>query len=228
MVTKRFIIAWIISIALLASAGITYQYTADKLHMITSEPIQLPVPLKEYPMEMAGWTGKDSEISDTVLAVAKNDDYISRIYTNSSLGQTVTFYVAFTARPRTMRGHRPRVCYVNSGFNHLMTEKTSFKASSGEEYPCLLHRFEKSGDVYVLNYYIVNGTVTNEEGTFGGIGFRTPNLDKSLAIYVAQIQISSNQESAVRNAARDLTDKILDFLPDEEGTIVMAKDNNVN
>jgi len=37
--------------------------------------------------------------------------------------------------------------------------------------------------------------------------------------YVAQVQISSVLENSVRTVAKDMTDLILDFLPDENGKV---------
>ena len=70
-----------------------------------------------------------------------------------------------------------------------------------------------------LNYYIVNGQLTDDESVFSGLGWRTPNVDGDPARYVAQVQISSVQKNSVRQAAKDITDLVLDFLPDQNATV---------
>ena len=65
----------------------------------------------------------------------------------------------------------------------------------------------------MLNYYIVNGQMTLTEEAFTGLGFRTPNLSGDLARYVAQVQISAEQDSAILAAAQDLCGPLGGFFP---------------
>jgi len=71
----------------------------------------------------------------------------------------------------------------------------------------------------VLNFYIVNGQLTSDESTFSGVGFRTPNIGGDPARYVAQVQISSVLEKAVRTGAKDIAELILLSFPDENGRV---------
>jgi len=71
----------------------------------------------------------------------------------------------------------------------------------------------------VLNFYILNGQFTTEENDFSGFLGRRPNIAGDPARYVAQVQISSVLENSVRTAAKDMTDLILDFLPDRNGIV---------
>ena len=75
----------------------------------------------------------------------------------------------------------------------------------------------------VLNFYIVNGQLTNDETSFSGVGWRTPNIEGDPARYVAQVQISSVLENSVRAATEDLTELVLDFFPDKNGKVQSAK-----
>ena len=70
-----------------------------------------------------------------------------------------------------------------------------------------------------LNYYIVNGQLTDDESVFSGLGWRTPNIEGDPARYVAQVQISSLQEMTVRSAAKDFTDLVLGYFPEENGKV---------
>jgi len=71
----------------------------------------------------------------------------------------------------------------------------------------------------VLNFYILNGQITADENDFSGPFGRRPNLARDPARYVAQVQIGSVLENSVRTAAKDITDRILDFLPDNNGQV---------
>jgi hypothetical protein len=88
---------------------------------------------------------------------------------------------------------------------------------------CLIHRFHKPAPAYdqtvVLNFYILNGQITADEKDFSGVLGRRPNISGDPARYVAQVQISSVLENSIRTAAADMTDLILDFLPDKNGIV---------
>lgn len=70
-----------------------------------------------------------------------------------------------------------------------------------------------------MNFYIVNGQLTSDESVFSGVGWRAPNIGGDPARYAAQVQISSVVENSIRAVAKDITEPILDFLPDENGKV---------
>jgi hypothetical protein len=212
---------------LLVVIGIGYRLVATKMNVIVTTPIKLDVPLSEFPIRIGQWVGRDVPISETVLKVAASDDFLSRLYVNESNNQWANIYIAYTARPRTMLGHRPQVCYPANGWTHENTEHIQLISDSGRTINCLLHNFNKSTseteEIVVLNYYIVNGRLTDDESVFSGLSWRTPNVDGNPARYVAQVQISSVLENSVRKAARDVTDLILEFFPDENGEVKVSE-----
>ncbi len=71
----------------------------------------------------------------------------------------------------------------------------------------------------ILNFYILNGQITTDEEDFSGPFGRRPNISGDPARYVTQIQISSVLENSIRTAAKDMTERILDFLPDKTGVV---------
>ena len=215
--------AWALAMVLLVVIGIGYRLMATKMSVIVTTPVKLDAPLSQFPKRIGRWVGRDVPISETILEVAANDDFLSRLYVNESNNQWANVYIAYTARPRTMLGHRPQVCYPANGWTHENTEHVQVISNSGRKIRCLLHNFQKSTseseEIIVLNYYIVNGRLTDDESVFTGIGWRTPNIDGNPARYMAQVQISSTMENSVRQVAKDITDLVLDFLPDEKGTV---------
>lgn len=214
---------WLLAILLLVSAGITHRVLASRLKIITETPIALPAPLSAFPMQFSGWFGKDIPISDTVQKAAGNDDYLNRLYVNKSNNQWSNVYIAYSAHPRTMLGHRPELCYVGGGWVHDSTETSEFVSLFGRRVQCLIHRFHmpspRTDEVVVLNYYILNGRMTINERGFSGIGMRTPNIAGNIARYVVQVQISSRFEHVVRAVAEDIAEVILEYVPDENGNV---------
>jgi len=220
-------LALTLSLILLILSGVAYRILASRLKLVVETVIELPVPLTNFPLRTDGWIGKDVPIPLSTQRVAGNDDFLNRLYTNSSINEWANLYIAYSARPRTMLGHRPQVCYVGGGWVHDSTEHTEVVLDSGGKIPCLVHYFHVPApgneERVVLNFYIVNGQLTNDESSFSAVGWRTPNITGNAARYVAQIQISSVLENSVRLAAKDMTELILDFFPDENG-IVRAMD----
>jgi len=208
---------------LLAGSGLLYRILALHLERIEQNPRVLPIPLSSFPTMVNGWVGKDVPISQAVQRVARNDDFLSRHYSNETSNQWVNVYVAYSGRPATMLGHRPRVCYAAGGWVHDDTERSQVNSLSGKPITCLIHRFHRPAPAYdevvVLNFYIVNGRITADEAGFSGVAWRTPSVAGAVARYVAQVQISSTMENSVRQAARDLTDMIMGFFPDQNGHI---------
>ncbi len=203
--------------AALVASGLVYRHYADKWNRLLAVPVKLPRPLAEFPMQVGDWQGKDVEMSEATKKIAGNDDYISRQYVNSRTGQAVYVYVAFSGRPRNMRGHRPQVCYKGAGWDNTESRPVEFKLADGRRMEAMMHRFARivpnKQTVSVLNYYVVNGQVMLTEKAFTGLGFRTPNLKGDLARYVAQVQISAEQEAGILAGARDLCGPLFTLFP---------------
>jgi len=203
---------------LLITAGTGYRYTAARLDAISAKPVYLKTPLKDFPVKVGNWTGTDMEISETVLKAADNDDYLMRKYENSETGQSISLYIAFSARPSTMRGHRPEICYPANGWVHDNTTMGQVPLASGSDLSCLIHRFHKaspaSGNVVVLNYYILDGNSVTNEDAFNGLKYRMVNYSRKAKRYVTQVQISSAMTNSVIAAASEFGDLISGFFPD--------------
>ncbi len=215
--TARFRLAVVAALCILAASGVAYRALWQKMKSSLAVPVKLPAPLKSIPHTIGDWQGEDAKLSETVLEIAGNDDFLSRIYTQPDKRSGVYVYVAFSGRPRYMRGHQPLVCYPNAGYQTESSRQTQITTADGLPIPCMVHHFTRvypqSDNVVVLNYYIVNGKLALNEKSFSGLGFRSPNLDGDLARYVAQIQISSKSETTVLKAAAELSDTVLRFFP---------------
>ncbi|MFQ5770396.1 MAG: exosortase-associated EpsI family protein [bacterium] len=218
---------WSLAVLLLISAGITYRLLASHLKLVVNTPIKLPVPLGTLPLQIRNWNGTDLSIPSTTRKYMEShfaDDFLSRRYISATDNAWADVYIVYcSSRPGGMLGHQPRVCYPGFGWIYDGTELTHFVSRAGRHVPCLIHRFHKPAPTHqqtvVLNFYILNGQTTADEKDFSGLLGRRPNIARDPARYVAQVQISSVLENSVRTAAKDTTDLILDFLPDENGEV---------
>jgi hypothetical protein len=218
---------WISAVLLLVASGITYRLLASHLELVFDTPISLPVPLSTLPAQIGNWVGRELAIPTTTKEyMEKNfaDDFLTRRYFNAATQTWADVYVVYcSSRPGGILGHRPRVCYPGGGWVHDSTESSQFSSRAGRQIPCLIHRFHMPAPAYeqkvVLNFYILNGQITTDESDFSGPFGRRPNISGNPARYVAQVQISSVLENSIREAAKDTTDLILDFLPDENGKV---------
>ncbi|HEC02022.1 MAG TPA: exosortase-associated EpsI family protein [Phycisphaerales bacterium] len=213
---------WLLVVLLLISAGAAYRTLAFRLERVAAS-ITLPVSLDAFPRRIGRWVGEDVPIPLNIQEVAGNDAFVNRLYKSRSSKEWVNVYIAYTAHPRTMRGHRPRICYVAGGWIHDGTEQSQFTSSLGRELSCLIHRFHRPApsheETVVLNFYIVNGRLTCDDRVFSGVGWRTPNIEGDPARYVTQVQISSVLENSARAAAKDMAELVFDFFPDENGKV---------
>lgn len=208
----------VITAVFFLSSGWLYQKSASYLNVLSKIKVQPAIPFNQFPMQIGPWQGTPVSISETVLKVAANDDYLVRAYADRDRHLHATVYMAYTAEPRRMLGHRPRVCYVGGGWIHDGTQDDRITTLGQKEIPISIHRFHRPGldyqEVTVVNYYVVNGTVTSDHKSFSGLRFRRPKVTNGRAEYVAQVQISSNSEMAARTLAQELSDEFFRYLPE--------------
>jgi EpsI family protein len=224
-------LVWVFAVIMITLSGITYRVLANRLKYAIESPINLPVPLSAFPNQVGNWDGKDLPIpSITKEYMEKNfaDDFLSRRYINGTTNAWADVYIVYcSSQPGGILGHQPRVCYPGNGWVHDSTEPSQFISRAGRQIPCLIHRFHKPAPMYnqivVLNFYILNGQITTNENDFSGLLGRRPNIAGNPARYVAQVQISSVLENSILNIATDMTDLILDYIPDENGEVKVAE-----
>jgi len=203
--------------------GAVYRIANSEIRRVTSQPVKLPRPLSSVPMEVMNWMGTEVPISETVQAIARSDDFLSRSYYDKSSRHLATIYLGYSARPRTMVGHRPDICYKTHGWIFESSQRSEFKTQSGIKVPCLVHKFHRptseGEQITVINFYVINGKFSINESDFSGLGWRTPNINGDPAHYAAHIQISSLRENSVRKLAEEITDTLMEYLPDVNGKV---------
>jgi hypothetical protein len=217
----------VFAVILLLLSGIAYCVLASYLKLVVENRINLPVPLSAFPEQVGNWVGKDLPIPNTTKEYMKKhfaDDFLSRRYIDVATKAWADVYIVYcSSQPGGILGHQPRVCYPGNGWIHDITESSQFTSRAGRRIICLIHQFHKPAPTYeqivVLNFYILNGQTTPNEDDFSGLLGRRPNIAGDPARYVAQVQISSVLENSVRTIAKDMTDLILNFFPDENGKV---------
>jgi hypothetical protein len=206
-----------VAVLVIAASGTVYRVWAQKLDALSQIKVLPSIPFDQFPKTIGNWQGEDVPISETVLKVAANDDYVHRFYVNNMQRQNGSLYVAYTAEPRRMLGHRPRVCYVGNGWIHDGSEDYRIETSSGRTINALLHRFHRPGldyqNIIVINYYVINGVPTSNHKDFSGLRWRRPKKSDGRMDYVAQVQISSISESAAKTMAAEMSDPVFFHLP---------------
>jgi beta-lactamase regulating signal transducer with metallopeptidase domain/tetratricopeptide (TPR) repeat protein len=176
---------------------------------------------RENPRGPNIWKGKDIAIPPAAVSYMRMnfvDDFVNRQYVNQAKQAWADVYVVYCSfRPASILGHRPRVIYKGNGWMHASTVESTVTSASGREVRCLVHRFQTTPPNYqetvVLSFYVANGIPTLDEDSFLKELGRRVNTERDYRRYVSLIQISSSTESNVRQAATDMLDKILDFLP---------------
>lgn len=208
---------------MLILSGWGYHVLSVRLGRLSSLRVMPEIPFKYFPRFIGGWEGRDQPISETVLRVAANDDYVCRMYFNEEKQFSASLYVAYTCEPRRMLGHRPEICYAGSGWTRDETQKRMLTLPDHHTFEVLVHRFRKQGlsqqHVFVLNYYIVNGEITTDHSYISGLKWRRPRSHNGLADYVAQVQISSENMEAAYALAQALSPQILFHLPKQARSI---------
>lgn len=212
----RWVVIFLLILAILGLTTAAYHYQAQRYALYDMPFLRPAIPFSEFPFTLGDWQGQDVPIRETVLKAAGNDDHLCRRYVQPDLGVSAMLYVGFTSEPRRMLGHRPDICYVNSGWTLDYIEKKKITSAAGKSYEVLLHRFVKPSSVeqlFVLNYYIVNGQHTTDHKTFEGLSWRRPKIAAGQPRYVAQTQISSENEAATLLLASQVVDIVQSYMP---------------
>jgi EpsI family protein len=202
---RRPVIAAAVAASLLMLAsGLTYHTLAARLAApVTTRPIA-PEAMKEFPMQIGGWTGQEVPLDEAIVRRTHTDAHINRQYSRHNGLESVSLYVACGVKARDLMVHRPEVCYVGAGWTRTDRRSLDLPLSDGRVLPCNAISFSRgtldTTNIVVLDYYIVDGEYCRDISLL-----RSKVWQGSGAVrYVAQVQIAApiadpaGADSAVR------------------------------
>lgn len=198
--------AWLgsaVAAAVLLAAGAGYRAAAAALEAALREPILLARPLGDLATHLGAWHGTEMELPPGALDVVRVNDHVSRRYIREGGRSEVSLYVGFSARPRSLLGHRPSVCYPTAGW--VLEHSQAGTVPVGTvTVPIQEDAFRspppRAERRLVLSFYVVNGRLAADDGSFSGPWMRDPNLRRDARRYVAQVQIATPLKSTVSEA----------------------------
>lgn len=90
--------------------------------------------IKDVPMTVGDWVGKDIPVSAEVRKVSGAVGYVSREYTNQETGERVKVWL-ICGRPTDMIYHNPEICYPGQGYHQSKPKSIYTFALEGDQKP---------------------------------------------------------------------------------------------
>ncbi len=204
----------IVAATLLIASGAGYRLLAGKIDAQASSVLPLNKPLTSIPLELRPWRGEDVPLDERLLRQdAMDDQYLNRVYVNTSDGQVVTVYIGYIGRPYRWLVHRPDICFPAHGRQQMSEEKITVAVAGGKRIPCILHEFHSTdslqANTLILSSYIVNGRYTDDKH------IRNASLFAKQTPYLARIQLGTTlTRDTTRNVSglRDLLSRFTEPL----------------
>jgi EpsI family protein len=86
-------------------------------------------PLKQFPMSLAGWSGRDIALDPEVIKTAAVDDHLNRQYLSE--GRELGLYVGYYQSQRQGESlHSPMFCLPGTGWQPVVTREVTLPAGS--------------------------------------------------------------------------------------------------
>jgi len=128
------------------------------------EPVLLSSPLKNFPLELASWHGREVPLDREILKVAAVDDYLNRVY-QAPDGGAVGLYVGYYKSQQTGDViHSPKNCLPGSGWQPVTAGHLNISLPDGTLAPVNLYVIERGLDrQLVLYWYQSHGRIIASE-----------------------------------------------------------------
>ena len=141
--TPRFVVATL----LILGAAILLQARAR------SEIFPPRLPLKQFPMQLGGWTGTDVAIEKDVLEVLGPGDFLVRIYQSQQRTPYIDLFIAYFRSQRAGDTiHSPQHCLPGSGWAPVENKRIILTMPGHEPFPANRYLIAK-GDARQLVLY---------------------------------------------------------------------------
>ncbi|MGC1646124.1 MAG: VPLPA-CTERM-specific exosortase XrtD [Candidatus Sulfotelmatobacter sp.] len=118
-----------------------------------SEVFPTRLELKQFPQQMAGWTGEDVAIEQDVLDILRPTDVVERIFSNPEKTQDIDLLITFYRSQRAGEApHSPQHCLPGSGWTPIENQHIMLTVPGHQPFPANRYLIEK-GDARRLVLY---------------------------------------------------------------------------
>ena len=113
------------------------------MHLSHGEVVPLKKSLKEFPLELGGWSGQEREMDPKIKGVLGVEDSMMRVYRNER-GFPLWFYVGYyESQTKGDIIHSPKHCYPGSGWRTVQNQIEEIVLS------------DRSGDTIRINRFLI-------------------------------------------------------------------------
>lgn len=169
--------------------GIAYYGIAARLPMPGKAPRIAPDALDQFPLQIVDWMGEDIPIDEEIISRTGSDSHINRRYIRENGLDSVLLYATCGAQIGSMIGHRPDICYTNSGWKIVEQNIKELPLNDDKKLPCTIFLFEKNNlrkeQIVNLNYFIADGVAFGDSSSARSrAGYRLAEVS-----YIIQVQV---------------------------------------
>lgn len=120
-----------------------------------AEVIPAVLPWNEFPDQIGAWRGEDTPADEESLERLHPDDYLNRLYSTTTPGQSCAMFVAYFKTQRNGRApHSPRNCLPGTGWQSISNHIRSFTVpGSSETVSINEYTVQKDNETLVVHYW---------------------------------------------------------------------------
>jgi EpsI family protein len=187
------LVSVLVAVVLLGASGAAYRAAAARFGRAPGGVVLERGTLNKLPLQIGDWVGVEVSMDEQIVRATDTDDHVNRTYVQRRRDRQVVLWIAYGIRLRDLMPHRPEVCYTSSGWSVDGTKAMDLAMEDGGTLPCRILRFQRgglgSGDITVLNYYLVDGEYCADVSLLRSTQWRR---GEEKVRYAAQIQIASS------------------------------------
>jgi EpsI family protein len=180
------------------------------------EAVPPGIPIHQFPMQVADWTGRNEAIDPDTLRLLGPGDFLSRLYQSPSR-PWVDFFLAFFPSQETGDTiHSPKNCIPAAGWTPIKASVIDLPTPAGSTVPANLYIVQKGSErELVIYWYQAHGRVTASEywARFYLVAdaIRMNRTDGSLVRIVTSV-LRSEDEAAARRRAVEFAERVMPTL----------------
>jgi len=191
------------------------------LHGVShGESVPLRQPLRQLPMAMDGWLGRDNPLEAGIVTTLGVSDYTNRAYMSGG-GQPVGLYVGYYRSQRTGETiHSPKNCLPGAGWEPLRAGRLTIPIAAAPAIVVNEYLVEKGPAQYlVLYWYQSHGrAIASEYSGKAWLVFDAITRNRTDAALVRVLISTRNGEDQARTHAvqfvQEIYPRLNTFIPD--------------